>query len=95
MTGRSSASQTRAPTAVGKGKAKEEAPAKEWGTGGQTLGARTQVPPSFRSRDVGAGGAPVPVPSARRGASQQKQKERSPTPDWGVDDDDVIEIDSD
>jgi ubiquitin fusion degradation protein 1 len=26
---------------------------------------------------------------------KQKQKERSPTPDWGVDDDDVIAIDSD
>ena len=27
--------------------------------------------------------------------AKQKQKERSPTPDWGVDDDDVIVIDSD
>lgn len=29
------------------------------------------------------------------GGSRPQQKERSPTPDWGVDDDDVIVIDSD
>lgn len=34
-------------------------------------------------------------PTAGSQSAKQKQKERSPTPDWGVDDDDVIIIDSD
>jgi ubiquitin fusion degradation protein 1 len=54
------------------------------------------VPPSFRLRDVGAGGAPVPL-SRRKGKEKEKTKEKAQSPerDWGVDDDDVIIIDSD
>jgi ubiquitin fusion degradation protein 1 len=69
-----------------------------WGTSGQTLGSRSaHIPPSFRARDVGAGGAPVPL-SRRKGKEKQKtKKDKSPSPeqDWGVDDDDIIVIDSD
>jgi ubiquitin fusion degradation protein 1 len=80
-----------------KEKEKEKAPVKEkevkWGAG-HTLGARsaaTFVPPSFRS-EMGSGARPSrPVGNG----GKQKKKERSPSPDWGVDDDDVIMIDSD
>jgi len=48
---------------------------------------------------TGAGGASIPRLPNRQQSSKDKQKvvekERSPTPDWGVDDDDIIEIDSD
>ena len=61
---------------------------------GQTLGSRSQalphVPPSFRGRTLGATGA-----SAASLPTKSQPKRRSPTPDWGVDDDDIIEIDSD
>ncbi|KAH7929740.1 UFD1-domain-containing protein [Leucogyrophana mollusca] len=78
-----------------KGKKKEESPPQasqaSWGSG-QTLGTRSSfVPPSFRGRELGAGGAPAP--QARH--TPKPKPNRSPTPDWGVDDDDVIEIDSD
>ncbi|KAF9227505.1 UFD1-domain-containing protein [Gyrodon lividus] len=79
----------------GKEKAKSPSPSeatqKSWGDG-QTLGFRTpapqHVPPSFRGHSFGVGGAPVPP-------RPQQSKRRSPTPDWGIDDDDIIEIDSD
>jgi ubiquitin fusion degradation protein 1 len=86
------------PAAKGKGKEKattEEADADaKWGTGGQTLGSRsTYIPPSIQPRNLGAGSAP---PSRHREKPKSK-KPRSPSPerDWGVDDDDVIIIDSD
>lgn len=85
LTGRGSSS---------KGKAKEQPaklqPEKQWGSGGQALGSRSA--PSA-PRATGAGGASVPVPPRRNA----KPRERSPSPeiDFGVDDDDVIEIDSD
>ncbi|KIK08271.1 hypothetical protein K443DRAFT_590002 [Laccaria amethystina LaAM-08-1] len=58
---------------------------------------------SFASRStlrqtgpVGAGGAVIPQLPQRNSQQQKgKEKERSPSPDWGVDDDDVIMIDSD
>jgi len=78
-----------------KGKEKEasdspsQASQKSWGTG-QTLGSRSSlpahIPPSFRGPSLGT---PASSPA------KSKPKRRSPTPDWGVDDDDVIEIDSD
>jgi ubiquitin fusion degradation protein 1 len=108
LSGRSAPS---ASSTSGKGKEKEKAPESEnkassWGGGGQTLGSRapasapnTFVPGSFRA-DVspgsfGAGGAQAPrLP--QRGPPKPKAKERSPSPDWGVDDDDdAIVIDSD
>jgi len=84
------------PPSKGKETAKEKAPVKEekavaWGAG-QTLGARsaptTFVPPSFRGEVTGAGTRHMRPPP-------QRKKERSPSPDWGVDDDDVVMIDSD
>ncbi|KAG6331652.1 hypothetical protein ID866_7436 [Astraeus odoratus] len=86
-----------APSNSAKGKERAKSPSqsevspKPWGSG-QTLGSRSQsvshVPPSFRGRDIGSGGV-----SVSRQAKQPKR--RSPTPDWGVDDDEIIEIDSD
>jgi len=74
----------------GKQKATEQ-PSASWSGQGQTL--RTQpelsrVPPSFRGRELGAGGT-----GARQ--APKSQARRSPTPDWGVDDDEIIDIDSD
>ncbi|KAF8557276.1 UFD1-domain-containing protein [Imleria badia] len=66
---------------------------KSWGTG-QTLGSRApaapHVPPSFRVHSLGTTGT-----SAASLPTKSQPKRRSPTPDWGVDDDDIIEIDSD
>ncbi|CAL1705095.1 unnamed protein product [Somion occarium] len=64
---------------------------KKWGSGGQTLGSRSQPP---QNRPRGAGGAAVPVIPQRR--PQKKNRSPSPEVDFGVDsDDDVIIIDSD
>lgn len=89
------ASQSSSPSASkGKAKASTSSTATtdhSWGASGQSLGARI-VPREIGP--VGAGGARAPrVP--QRNIKQEKQKERSPSPDWGVDDDDVIMIDSD
>ncbi|KAL4077147.1 ubiquitin fusion degradation protein UFD1-domain-containing protein [Scleroderma yunnanense] len=93
LNGRSMPTSSASPSAKGKKRAKSpshsEASTKTWGTG-QTLGSRSQprVPSSFRARELGSGGVSI--------SRQPRQpKRRSPTPDWGVDDDDVIEIDSD
>jgi ubiquitin fusion degradation protein 1 len=78
---------------TGSSKGKEKAAPQQssslasWGTAGQTLGRRSGP------TEVGAGGASVPRPPRRN--TKQQEKERSPTPDFGVDDDDVIMIDSD
>lgn len=88
-----------------KGKEKEQATASSsastpaasehnWGNSGNSLGSR----PPRDLGPVGAGGARIPrVPQRSRGGkSKEPVKERSPSPDWGVDDDDdVIMIDSD
>uniref|UniRef100_A0A0W0FLH9 Putative ubiquitin fusion degradation protein I n=1 Tax=Moniliophthora roreri TaxID=221103 RepID=A0A0W0FLH9_MONRR len=83
--------QTSAST---KGKANEtnsKALSSSWTGQGNTLG--NSVPREIGM--VGVGGARVPRPPQRQG-TQQVQRERSPTPDFGVDDDDdVIMIDSD
>ncbi|KAF8636654.1 hypothetical protein AX17_003461 [Amanita inopinata Kibby_2008] len=63
----------------------------DWGTSGQSLGVR--LPMNKDSTPYGAGGAIVPTPPHKN--VKAKQRERSPTPDWGVDDDDAIMIDSD
>lgn len=76
-------------------KGKEKAPAQDtstsssaWAGTGQSLGGA--VPRELGP--VGAGGARIPrIPQRQNG----KEKARSPSPDWGVDDDDVIMIDSD
>ena len=107
LNGRSSQPQPSTSSSKGKGKepATSESTEPKWGTGGQTLGSRSRAPLTFNSRDVGAGGAPVPqLPSRRSGnvvlagnGKGKAKKEKSPSPehDWGVEDDDIIEIDSD
>ncbi|GLB34864.1 putative ubiquitin fusion degradation protein UFD1 [Lyophyllum shimeji] len=82
-------------TQPSKGKEKENAPvttsSTSWAGTGETLGANN-IPRELGP--VGAGGARIPrLP--RRESTKEKEKERSPSPDWGVDDDDVIMIDSD
>ncbi|THH27490.1 hypothetical protein EUX98_g6688 [Antrodiella citrinella] len=78
-----------------RGKAKEKSnqpePAKEWGTGGHTLGSRSSA--ASGPRATGAGGASIPVLPRR---SKTRQRTPSPELDYGVDDDDeVIDVDSD
>ena len=92
-------------TGKGKGKSKatdtgdknvEDA---KWGTGqGQSLGSR---PPNgvntrtFGANLAGVGSASIPRLS-QRSSKKPRRRERSPTPDFGIDDDDdVIVIDSD
>ena len=79
----------------GKSKAKdaqEEGDNKSWG-GGHKLGRGAWKPSGI----TGVGGASVPVPPTRggRNAAIPVEKTRSPSPDWGVDDDEMIEYDSD
>ncbi|KAI0064591.1 ubiquitin fusion degradation protein I [Artomyces pyxidatus] len=95
LTGRSTGFSSSA-----KGKEKENdksaAEAKDWGQG-QSLGGRTSNPARTRpigTGEVGAGGASVPRLPQRAGKAA-RQRSPSPEEDWGVDDDDVIEIDSD
>jgi ubiquitin fusion degradation protein 1 len=104
LSGRPSQSQSQAAPSSSKGKGKEKAASEEseadgkWGTGGQTLGSRsTYVPSSFRMSNPGARGAPVSQPPSRRREKQNAKTKKSSSPelDWGVDDDDVIVIDSD
>ncbi|PPQ93277.1 hypothetical protein CVT25_015275 [Psilocybe cyanescens] len=87
LSGRSNARPSASSDSKGKAKA-ESASTHTWGSSGQALGRKPVSPKG----PVGVGGARVPQPPQRR----SKKVERSPTPeDWGVDDDDVIMIDSD
>ncbi|KAH8835101.1 ubiquitin fusion degradation protein I [Flagelloscypha sp. PMI_526] len=90
LNGRSTGSSS---AAKGKGKEKEnKQESKDWGSlgGGNTLGQA--VPREIGQ--VGAGGARVPRPRTK--PKEAPKRERSPTPDWGVDsDDDAIMVDSD
>ncbi|KAF8643806.1 hypothetical protein AX16_008824 [Volvariella volvacea WC 439] len=82
LTGRGTAPQS-------KGKERADKPSTHSWTGqGQTLGSRSTT--INRTGPVGVGGALIPQVPKR-----QPKKERSPTPDFGVDDDDDIPIDSD
>ncbi|KAI8989664.1 ubiquitin fusion degradation protein UFD1-domain-containing protein [Trametes punicea] len=87
LSGRSQSSSQSQPSA--KGKEREQSSA-SWGSGGQTLGGSRPSQPAANSqpRSVGAGGAPVPVLPQR--PSQQQERFRSPTPDFGVDDEDDV-----
>ena len=88
------------PDSEKKGKSKaldtqDGANSKDWG-GGQKLGKGAWKP----SGVTGAGGASVPLPPSRGGRGtvnqvEAKGKTRSPSPDWGVDDDEMIAYDSD
>ncbi|KAI0647302.1 UFD1-domain-containing protein [Trametes meyenii] len=72
-----------------KGKEREQPSSVSWGSGGQTLGGRPPKPTVHSaSRAIGAGGASVPVLPQRHG--KEKERERSPTPDFGVDDEDDV-----
>ncbi|KAF8238574.1 UFD1-domain-containing protein [Tricholoma matsutake] len=88
LTGRSGASQA-------KGKEEQQRPknsSEAWRGTGHTLGA-TSVPPA--PAPVGAGGARIPRVPQRTQKQKQAKKESSPSPDWGVDEDQDIIIDSD
>lgn len=65
------------------------------GTPGSSLAkGKTKAKEESKAKDDWGSGQTLG--RGRTAASQQaNQKERSPTPDWGVDDDDVIVIDSD
>jgi len=99
LNGRATSSSTR----KGKSRATEETGDKKadesrWGTGqGQSLGTRQSNGVNsriFGSGLVGVGGASVPRLSSRS-SKKPPRREPSPTPDYGVDDEDVIVIDSD
>lgn len=88
------------PDSDKKGKSKAQdaqdgANKKDWGEG-QKLGRGAWKP----SGVIGAGGASIPVLPSRVGKAttdqvEEKEKKRSPSPDWGVDDDEMIDYDSD
>jgi ubiquitin fusion degradation protein 1 len=88
------------PDSDKKGKAKaQDVPdvsnSKDWGDG-QKLGKGAWKPSGI----TGAGGASIPTIPSRNGtgtASQAEvtEKRRSPSPDWGVDEDEMIIYDSD
>lgn len=88
---------SKTPNAKGKGKEQEEnasvaknSEVSTWGKG-QKLGDSR---PATTDGPIGAGGARAPRGPVR--GSTTTARPRSPTPDWGVDDDDdVIYIDSD
>ncbi|KAI9057893.1 ubiquitin fusion degradation protein I [Trametes sanguinea] len=89
LTGRSQS--TSQPQSSAKGKEREQSSSASWGSSGQTLGGArsTQPAASSQPRAMGAGGASVPVLPQRRG-QQQEERSRSPTPDFGVDDEDDV-----
>jgi ubiquitin fusion degradation protein 1 len=58
----------------------------KWGAGGHKLGG----PVTY-----GAGGARAPQIPRRQNNKSVPDRERSPTPDFGVDDDEIIDVDSD
>ncbi|KAI0277216.1 ubiquitin fusion degradation protein UFD1-domain-containing protein [Russula aff. rugulosa BPL654] len=102
LDGRATGSSTQS-TGKGKSKATEDTGAKtvdesRWGTGqGRSLGSRPSNGVDTRTFGpglVGVGGASVPRLS-QRSSKKPRRRERSPTPDFGIDDDDVIVIDSD
>lgn len=81
----------------GKSKAQDvhEANNKDWG-GGQKLGRGAWKP----SGVTGAGGSSIPMPPSRNAKGtanevEEREKIRTPSPDWGVDDDEMIDYDSD
>jgi len=85
------------PDKKGKSKAQnaqDGANSKGWGEG-QQLGRGAWKPSGI----TGAGGASIPMSSSRSGKDTadkvEREKTRSPSPDWGVDDDEMIDYDSD
>ncbi|KIY72066.1 UFD1-domain-containing protein [Cylindrobasidium torrendii FP15055 ss-10] len=89
--GQSLSGKTLVASTSSKGKEKaaepEESSAKWTSLGGGTTLGKTPK----EVGEVGAGGARVPRVPRRT----TEEKERSPSPDWGVDDDDVVMYDSD
>ena len=78
-------------SAESKGKEQEGSNNVKWGQGHKLGGRSTANTSSYNTGPIGAGGARGPRPPQRR----QSQRSPSPEEDWGVDDDDVIVIDSD
>jgi len=111
LTGRSNGPASLGSSAKGKGKEKETASSSEvskdtearWGKGNRLTGGpplrKTTTASSRRTTGdgpVGAGGARAPRLNNQSTGVAPPQRKRSPTPDWGVDDDDdVIYVDSD
>lgn len=111
LTGRSIGPASLGSSAKGKGKEKETTSSEtskdvesKWGKGNRLTGgppSRSAAAAASSRRatgdgPVGAGGARAPRPNDRSTGPTRPVRERSPTPDWGVDDDDdVIYIDSD
>ena len=104
LNGRATGSSAQSIQSTGKGKSKatEDTGAKNvdearWGTGqGRSLGSRPSNgvdTRTFGAGLVGVGGASVPRLSQR--SKKPRRRERSPTPDFGIDEDDVIVVDSD
>jgi len=99
LNGRATDSSTQSK---GKGKATDDSGAKDadearWGTGqGRSLGSHPSNGAGTRTfgAGLGVGGASIPRLS-QRSSKKPRRRERSPTPDFGIDDDDVIVIDSD
>ncbi|KXN86916.1 Ubiquitin fusion degradation protein 1, partial [Leucoagaricus sp. SymC.cos] len=84
LNGRTLGTSQSSTSSKGKEKAKEGT--HNWGPGGQALGSKTVA--------VGAGGASVPRLLNRN--RREPSRERSPTPDFGIDDDeDVVMISDD
>ncbi|KAF8746114.1 hypothetical protein AX14_000169 [Amanita brunnescens Koide BX004] len=71
--------------------AEDRSKSHNWGTSGQTLSSGSSAGTKQVSQGVGKSAQSL----SPRGNSKSKQKERSPSPDWGVDDDEIIMIDSD
>ena len=102
LNGRATSSSAKS-ISKGKSKATEDTEAKkadetQWGTGqGRSLGSRQSNgvgTRTFGTGLTGIGGASAPRLS-QRSSKKPPRRERSPTPDYGIDEDDVIVIDSD
>lgn len=73
------------------GRSEEQSTSHNWGTSGQVLSSRSSV----AMKQVSQGAGKVAPRSSPQKNPKSKQRERSPSPDWGVDDDEIIMIDSD
>lgn len=73
------------------GRSEDQSTSHNWGTSGQVLSSRSSV----AMKQVSQGAGKVAPRSSPQKNPKSKQRERSPSPDWGVDDDEIIMIDSD
>jgi len=78
-------------TSSATGRSEDQSTSHNWGTSGQVLSSRSSV----GMKQVSQGAGKVAPRSSPQKNPKSKQRERSPSPDWGVDEDEVIMIDSD